>query len=141
MCLIIIHNSLAKNFFAFFKNSECCPWSQTMLTSVLIVLKWQQINFFPVGDCDSNDNVDKKSIKEIETTVYGDSVYIDFPRSWRPLIVEPISKNSMMVAQLKTQKRTKRKTMIDLPYFVSKKVSPIFLCQHIPVTGVHGMGR
>ena len=52
----------------------------------------------------------KKSIKEIETTVYGDSLYIDFPRSWRLLIVEPISKNSMMVAQLKTQKRTKRKT-------------------------------
>ena len=62
------------------------------------------------GDGDSKDIVDKKSIKEIETTVYGDSLYIDFPRSWRPLIVEPISKNSMMVAQLKTQKRTKRKT-------------------------------
>ena len=82
----------------------------SMLTSALVVLKWQQINFFPVGDGDSNDNIDKKSIKEIKTTVYGDSVYIDFPRSWRPLIVEPISKNSMMVAQLKTQKRTKRKT-------------------------------
>ena len=52
----------------------------------------------------------KKSIKEIKTTVYGDSVYINFPQSWRPLVVEPISKNSMMVAQLKTQKRTKRKT-------------------------------
>ena len=82
----------------------------SILTSALIVLKWQQIILFPMGDGDSNDNVDKKSIKEIETTVYGDSLYIDFPRSWRPLIVEPISKNSMIVAQLKTQKRTKRKT-------------------------------
>ena len=43
-------------------------------TSALRVLQWQQINFFPVGDGDSNDNVDKKSIKEIETTVYGDSL-------------------------------------------------------------------
>ena len=66
------------------------------------------LKIMTLGDGDTNDNVDKKI--KIETIVYGNSVYIDFPRSWRPLIVEPISKNSMMVAQLKTQKRTKCKT-------------------------------
>ena len=36
----------------------------SMLTSVLIVLKWQQINFYPVGDGDSNDNIDKKNLSK-----------------------------------------------------------------------------